>query len=109
MKSSRASLLPLAAALLLLGAFSSGCSRQSRGNADAQPGGKAAADGPGASTQGSAGQAKDFGDTDAKKKFDEASPEGRSTVGTGSTNGPGARERKDVTIERPAPQSAPQK
>ena len=103
MKPPRFFALLLSVALCGATVSSTGCSRQSRGNSDAQPGGKASADGPGVSTQGSAGQAKDFGDTEAKKKFDEASPAGTSTIGTGSTNGPGAQQRKNVTIEEPAP------
>jgi hypothetical protein len=84
-----------AAALLF-----AGCGKnQTRGNADAQPGGSAYANGPGVSTKGDAGSAEKMGDTDAKKANDLNSPAHETTVGQGSTNGPGANERTDVTIE----------
>ena len=78
-----------------------GCGK--RGNADAEANRAATpAEGGATSTTGDAGSAKNFGDTKARKSADEASPSGQTTSG-GSTNGPGANEKKDVTIERPVP------
>lgn len=64
-----------------------GCNRQTRGNADATQQSKAAspAEGGPSSTAGSAGRPENFGDVEAKKRADEASPSGRSITGGAST------------------------
>lgn len=86
-------------ALLVLGTV--GCGRQTRGNADAENRNRAAtpAEGGATSTAGAAGSSANFGDTRTKKAVDESAPAGKSTIGTGSTGGPGAREKKEVTIQ----------
>jgi hypothetical protein len=64
--------------LVLLGA---GCNRQTRGNADARAESRAAtpAEGGATSTQGSAGDAKNFGDTRTKQKQDATTPSASPT------------------------------
>lgn len=92
--------LPLLAAGLLGGCLKN----QTRGNADAQPGQRAHADAPGASTAGAAGESKNFGDVDAKQQAEKNSPSGASpTPGPGSTGGPGAHDRNTTTTIQPAP------
>ncbi|HUR57778.1 MAG TPA: hypothetical protein VM029_08710 [Opitutaceae bacterium] len=87
-----------------------GCGRQTRGNADAEANrAKTPAEGGATSTKGDAGSAKNFGDLEAKKATDEASPSGQTTSTTGTTGGPGANQKKNVTIEQPAPAPAPTK
>jgi hypothetical protein len=89
----------LLAAILSLGA---GCGKQTRGNADAEANrAKTPAEGGATSTAGDAGSAKNFGDTQQKKSFDEASPSGKTITGGGSTGGPGARDKKEVTTQPP--------
>ncbi len=68
-------------------AVGAGCNRQTRGNADAVQQNKAAspAEGGATSTAGSAGRPENFGDIEAKKRTDEASPSGRSITGGAST------------------------
>jgi hypothetical protein len=87
-----------------------GCDGQTRGSSDAprQSEAKSPAQGGATSTAGAAGDPKNFGDTEAKKASDEQSPAGKSLLGTGSTGGPGARERQEVTIQPAAPQSPPE-
>jgi hypothetical protein len=59
----------------------SGCNRQTRGNADRNPQNRAAtpAEGGATSTAGSAGEAKNFGDTHAKTVEDGQSPSASPT------------------------------
>jgi hypothetical protein len=58
-----------------------GCNRQTRGNADAENRSRAStpAEGGASSTAGSAGQAKNFGDTRAKTQEDGTSPSASPT------------------------------
>ena len=68
--------------LVVLGALvTAGCGRQSRGNADADDKSRAAtpAEGGGTSTAGSAGEAKNFGDTRKKTEVDGKSPSASPT------------------------------
>lgn len=85
-----------------------GCDGQTRGTSDAprQSEAKSPSEGGATSTVGAAGDPKNFGDTDAKKAEDEQSPAGKSLIGSGSTGGPGARERQEVTIQPQATEPA---
>jgi hypothetical protein len=83
----------LIAACALAASTFAGCNRQTRGNADADNQSRASAppDG-GSSTAGSAGQAKNFGDTRAKTQQDGTSPSASPTglskdAKAGSTGG----------------------
>lgn len=85
---------PLLVSALVVSALLSvapGCNRQSRGNSDAQANRAASpAEGGATSTQASAGEAKNFGDTQTKAQVDgrspSASPTGRSQDATAGHN-----------------------
>ena len=97
MNSTRYHVIGLIAVALGVG----GCGRQTRGNADAQPGGPAAADR--VMTDGSASQSKEYGDTQSKRAYDASGPSQKSTTGGASTGGPGSNEKKEVTIQQSQP------
>ena len=73
--------LSLAAGLAALLLAGSGCNRQTRGNADAENRSRAASpqEGGATSTAGSAGESKNFGDTQAKQQQEGHSPSASPT------------------------------
>src|SRR5688572_21031866 len=104
---------------LALGGFlaTSGCGRQSRGNADAENQSRAAtpAEGGGTSTAGSAGESKNYGDTRAKTEVDgrspSASPTGLSQDATAEHNvkTPGAGASTGQQSQQARPKEEPPK
>lgn len=103
-------LLMCASALTIV----TGCNRQTRGSADAAEQSKAAspAEGGATTTAGSAGRPENFGDVDAKRRVDEASPSGRSSTG-GASTGPdyslkaGRTDSGQPTQSKTAPKESP--
>jgi hypothetical protein len=81
-----------------------GCNRQSRGNADANANRAASpAEGGGTSTQASAGDPKNFGDTQAKAQTDGRSPSASPTGRSQDTNAAHNVQTTGAGASTPAP------